>query len=527
MQLDDTDAVTVQGTKPTVTVTFPITCTIPANGTVLKIWGKTFTVNNGSDFSGNTFKVVASGVLTALNFARMIDGNLFFTRDTKITFAGLVGTITWNECREQANFSVGGMVFTALTAFGGSGSYLNGVSPVFVDGLKVAVQLVSLVDLVNPESVTEIEAFEPDKLCTEVGVVCVDYRNDIAGLVHTLFPELTSTSFISSIENGRSLIKPVQIKYGWVFRTNCEAKTGTFIRGDYVIAINAAFEPSDVYGIRKYWPNHPDGYPPGQTFQKFLTTQPFGTRICKNSFSWLWMLNNYRQTVGPAYKLRASFTGYRNGLGIANAITTINDSAVNGNGQYQPVNFNTSPARAFSLLGTTDLDYYEVLVIVTNGSNLTIQVASETLRYVISACGCDATDIYFLTPAGGYGTLLVDITNKSVDISGNEINIYQSCSFDFVEQNTKGGRTITNIRAYEKFTITARSVGNTPEDVAWFKNFITSPVKFIKKVVDGINVPLKFIIDEGSVELIREGEYVELTANCYLPDIPVQNPANQ
>jgi hypothetical protein len=121
LQLDDADGVIVAGTRPTVAVTIPITCTVPANGTVLTIWGKNFTVQSGSDFTSTSFKVVASGLQTAQNFIQMINGNIFFSR--AVTYAltvpgSLLVTLTWNECREQSNFGAAGMVFTAITALG-------------------------------------------------------------------------------------------------------------------------------------------------------------------------------------------------------------------------------------------------------------------------------------------------------------------------------------------------------------------------------------------------------------------------
>jgi hypothetical protein len=123
--------------------------------------------------------------------------------------------------------------------------------------------------------------------------------------------------------------------------------------------------------------------------------------------------------------------------------------------------------------------------------------------------------------------MLVDIVSESVTREGTEVNLYTPCSWDFDKTNKQGGRTLVNLRNYQTKTIRASSLSNNEENVRWFQDFILSPVKFIKEVNGGIEFARKIIIDPGTVEIRTTGEFAELTATIYLPDISVQNPANQ
>lgn len=532
LQLDDADAVTTAGTNATVVVTFPYSTVVVSPGTPFKIWGRNFTVDNSVNFTANTFKTLTLGRSTASNFAGMIRGNLFFARAATVTIVDTgstyVVTITWNECREQSNFTEAGMDFLAVEATGATVDYDNGVSPVYIDGVKVVTQLIYNNDLDTPLSVSEFEGHEVDRLCDSVAPVCIDYRIDIEGQLHTILPELSIDSFTSMEDNAQSLTKVFQLNYGWIYRENCVAVSGTFMRSAYVVGINAAFPINDPYGMRRYWFNHPDGFPTGQTLQKFLTSQPSGIRICEDSYSWLWLTNNFSETFGADYKLVASFNVYFEGDLVGGTDFVIMDSSVDPNLWFYPICFNTSPGHVSDITTIEFYDYYTVRVVLTDLEDEPIASVTELMKYVKIGCDCNkATDVYFLTPQGGYSTLLVDIVSQSVTREGTDVNLYVPCSWDFDTQNKQGGRTLVNLRNYETRTIRASALSNNKENIDWFQDFILSPVKFIKETNGEFEFARKIIIDPGTVEITTTGEFAELTATIYLPDISVQNPANQ
>jgi hypothetical protein len=540
LQLDDADGVTTAGSFGTVEIEFDNTPTVPANGTEFTIWGRVFTVSDTVQFSSMSFEVDgASGLTTALNFSQMILSNIFFNRavDVAITSVSPVTVvITWKECREQSNFGSAGMVLDIFTTMGGTAAATNGVSPVYVDGLKVVTRVGFTPDasitLADYEPVTVFEGMEPDKLCDTVGPVCVDYRDDITAGLYTVMPELGTDTFVESEVNGNTMMRPLQLEYGWTYREDCVSKSGTFKRSDLVIALNAAFDTKDPYKMRPYWYDHPDGFPPDQTIQKFLTTQPYGTRVCFNSYVWLWMCNNYQNTWGTSYKLRARYVAYKKDVGYQTAyvVDINNPGAGDGNKWFQPVNFNVSPQIVLdNVAGITEanLEFYEIQVIITDGSNVVLANGSDYIRFVPEPCGCDTTDVYFLTPAGGYSTMIVDVVRRDITPEGNEVNMYVPCDWTFDEKNSKGGRTLVNLRAFEKIEIIAKGLGNTDADRNWFKHFCISPVKFIRETVDGVDVKRKIIVDLGQIQIYESGGVATLSATCYFQDIPLQNPSNR
>lgn len=538
LQLDDADSVVTAGTFATVAVSFPYSTVVVSPGTPFKIWGRDFTVNNSVSFTATSFKTVTLGRTTAANFLNMIRANLFFARDSTAqivdTGSAYVVTITWNDCREQANFTGAGMVFTGIEATGATVTYSNGVSPVYVDGVRVVTQLIYNSDLNTPVSVSEFEGHEVDRLCDSVAPVCINYRSDIEGQLHTILPALNKTSFVTMEDNAQSMMKVFQLNYGFMYRENCVSKSGTFMRSAYVVGINAAFPQNDPYGMRKYWFEHPDGFPPGQSYQKFLTTQPSAIRLCDSSFHWLWLTNNFSQTYGADYKLVARFTVYKDDVYLDFYDKVIFDSATDPGEWFYPICFNASPSHVSYLrlldgvVNPDSFDYYTVEIQLTDLDDIVLDTVTESLKVVKIGCDCSKmTDVYFLTPAGGYGTLPVETLSESIVREGTEVNLYVPCSWDFEQKNKEGGRTLVNIRNYERRSIKITALSKVESSRQWFKDFINSPVKFIKETNRNYNFARKIIIDPGTVEIYAAGDFLEMTANIYLSDINVQNPANQ
>lgn len=532
LQLDDADAVTTAGIFATVVVSFPNTTTVVSPGTPFKIWGRDFTVNNSINFTSTSFKTVTLGRTTASNFADMIRANLFFGRETTVTIndtgSAYVVTITWNTCREQPNFTPAGMSFLGVTATGATATYTNGVSPVYVDGVKVVTQLINNDGLDNPVPVSEFEGHEPDRLCDSVAPVCVDYRTDIEGQLYTILPELTLTSFTTPEQNGQSLMRVFQLNYGWMYREDCVSKSGTFMRSGYVVGINAAFPPNDPYQMQKYWYGHPDEFEPGQIYVKFLTSQPPKMRLCLDSYAWLWMTNNFSQEFGGEYILRHEMRAYKNGSSVAFLAENLNDGSEESNFWYNPYCLNVSPGRFADNGFSGTFDYYITRVLVQNLTLDETYAETEVLTYYVDNCNCATmTDIYFLTPPGGYATLPVQIISEEVNTDGTEVNLYMPCEWDFEKRNKQGGRTLVNLRNYQRKTVRASLLGLSGTDRRFFQEFVMSPSKYIKESKGAYDWARKIIVDPGTVQIFENGDNLEMTATVYFSDIQVQNPASQ
>lgn len=535
LQADTADAITTPGGQASVVVLFPAVCSVPANGTAFKIWGFDFTVEDSSDYSSTSFKVETLGFLTFINFANMIGANLFFNRAVTLT-AVVVGsdfevTLTWNECRAQERFSAPDMDFAALDAgVGSTSSFTNGSSPVYVEGFKIVVRSVVYQDAtLTSYPLGRLEALEADLLCSSVAEICVDFRPDIEQQLFTRLPDLTATSFIDEVENGRSLMRLFAIEYGWIYRTDCQVQSGTIARSKRVLGINAALPVEDKYGMRRYWHDHPDGYPPGQTEPEFLTYQPKTRHVlCLDSFSWLWLTNNFQQDYGANYRLVVKFSLYKSGVnGVFEEFEhTAMNSVSDSNSWYQAVNFNTSPAFVLAnapTLTSADLVGYDVQVFGKETFTETVLfTASESLRFeVINVCN-NCTDVYFLTSPGGIGTQPVTVKEREVVSSGSEIKVNTSCDLSNTDRARYGGRSLVSLRSYERVTFEV-NLPNTPECERWIKDLRKSPQTWLKvSDLDGDPLARKMILDSGSVKIFKTGEGISVEMTGYLSDIPTQ-----
>lgn len=539
LQPDAADAVTTPGSKATVEVLFPLTTTVPADGTAFKIWGYDFTVQSAEDFTSESFKVETSGLLTALNFGSMIQANIYFSRAVIVT-GGIVGSdfqvlLTWNECREQPRFSVDDMVFTGITATGGSATATNGVSPVYVEAFQIVSRLGFYQDATQTFlPISSFVGMEPNRQCTTVGQICPEYPLDAESALYTDLPDLTSTSFIPAIQGGRSLMRLFSLEYGWTYREDCGAKSGTIKKSPLVLGINAAFDIDDPYQMRRYWYAHPDGFPDGQFVPDYLTTQPKTIPLCWQSFKWLWLLNNWQDEFGQ-YRLVARFVLYKKGVsGVFEIFThVINNPLSDAHSWYQPVNFNVSPQFVLDnapTLNESNLDFYEVQVV--GMETLTTDIlfnASEYLRFVPGHCCEGTTDLYFLTPPGGIGTVVVNIAEENVVQEGQEIFLQTDCGASRNDRARYGGRTLVGLRSYKEITFTI----NAPPNVQWrrwLKHLRASPQHWIR-VEDEAGISLgfggnplakKLIVEPGSAKIYENGSGIEFKATGYLADIPTQ-----
>ena len=532
LQPDAADAVGTPGAKATVVVSFPATTTVPTNGTPFKIWAIDFEVDSTSEYTANSFKVYTSGVFTAINFIRMIQANVFFNRDTVVTFAVVSGnfvvTITWNECREQPSFTEADMVFTGITATGATATATNGTSPVYTEGYQIVARAGRYVDATSTFlPLTPLEGFTADALCDSVGQLCIDYGKVIASQLFTRLPDLTSTSRITSVENGRSMMRNFSIEYGWVYRANCQPVSGTIAKANIVTVINAAFGLKEPYGMRRYWWNHPDGFPPGQTVQDFLTTQPKTTLLCYDSFAWLWLTNNFQDEFGSVY-LRAKFYLHKKGVsGVFETFTAIvNNPSTDGNSWYQPVNFNVSPQFVYDTAPTltqSNLDYYEVEVIGTNLSGGTVYfTGTEKLKFVPEHCCDGETDLYILTPPGGIATQKVTIQKTETVTTATEVDFGNACNLARTDRAKYGGRTQKNRRAYEKVTIEIE-LDRDEISYRWLRDIAASPQLWLR-MPDNFGDPmaLKYLPDPASFTTKENGAGVIFAMSGILQDIQTQ-----
>lgn len=536
LQPDDGDVVLTPGSAATVVVTFPISLTTPANGTPFTLWGYVFTVDDSQPYTSTSFDMDSTGLIAGGRFGLMLESNLFFRRAISVAYTidgtDLVVTVTWNECGEQPRFGGPSMELSALTDAGATVLVTNGVSAVYNPGYKLVTRLLRVENEgLQFTEVTRLEALDPNLTCTGADQIDVDYMADAKMLLYPILPELSATSYNLEPDPGfgtytrlhkTGFFAAYVLEYGWIFRDDCLPISGTFKRTDPpTIVCNMAFPTEDIYNIRRYWPDHVDGLPPGQSLTRLLTTRPPMSRICHDSFIWMWYLNWWQGIAPTAVVARFSVVDH---AGLI-TVHTFNMS----NAEFYLHNFNVSPGFLVSEF-SIDLDdvasYIVTAWMVISGEPA---YQTEAIEFLLNGecCGDDSTDVYFLNPAGGIDTMSVDIVQRDVIQEGTEINVAVPCGTNNVTASKYGGRTLSALRAYDKVTIMAREVFS-PELQQWFADFKRSPHRWIRvQIPTGEYIAKKFIPDPGSIQIFRDSQNLELTATGYFQDIPLQSTTEQ
>lgn len=534
MQADAADGIDSVGGKAIVQLTIPGTCTVPANGAGFTIWGHLFTVNSATPFTSNTVKVDTIGLTTLLNLIDMFQANYYFnvavTTSWAIVGPNFVLTLTWNECREQPRFAPETMVFTAITSLGGSGSYTNGVSPVYKDGFKIATRLgvwlptsgVNELNTLQFRSISKFNGIEPDKACTTLGTACSTYADDAATQLATYLPALDLLGTVESAE----IMKLFSLEYGTVSRASCVPVSGTFKKSNVVLGINSVFDLADQYQMRRYWPNHPQGLPPGKSVVSFLTTQPSSIPVYQDSFCWLYLLTNYQLTTGThIFKIR--FVCYKADGTLA--IVTNNgftDPAL----WYKAHRFDVSPKKVLTLAagaGVTaaNLLHYDVQVVIeTNDGSVSIN-ASDYVRYTtIPSCGNAETDLYFKVTTGAVGTVAVRI-DEVEQTRADEIvvDVNAPCIGTRHVKAAQSGRTIVSLRNYKKVYMSFNAPNNE-EWSRWVQDLQQSTEHWLRNKQNGngdnssLGYAERLIVPSGAISTMPYGEGIRVTISGYLQD---------
>lgn len=538
LQPDTADVLTTPGTFATLEVDFPSTIgSIPANGTTIVIWGHTFTIDTATVPSTATgFRIVSSGNLTGAAFRQMLNANIFFANNAVVDDDGfsLANTVvTWNTCGEQANFSGANMDLAALTGAGATVTVTNGTTPVQTDGYTMQARLMRVDGLTNVAyPVSEFEGLLPLVGCSSVTETCINYMRDAARLLFTPMPDLSTTSEIdptTDTATGRFLIQ-----YGWNYKdANCQPISGNFYPSDEVFVVNAAFDTQDAEGIMPYWALHPDFDAGSRALKQwFLTNQPKVHRLSETSFAWLWFLNAFTESItgdSGAFvpdHFDLEFEIEYTGGGIGHTVEYPQTE------WYQVMNFNVSPQRVadFITVDVSQLISYSVFVRAYNAGETNFAIVSETLTFGVDH-DCDtSTDVYFVTPQLGIGTIQCEITESEIVQEGTEICLDTPCSTDRLEAAKYSGRQLGNLRSFDRVTLKSRhQYGEDWRE--YFRSFKASPDRYLqvkenKTVGADTWVAKRFNPEPGGIKIFQTAEYIDLVATGTLADIPVQSPKN-
>ena len=514
LQPDTGDVFTVTGTQATVVVTFPTG--MPTPGTPdFTMWGQALQVlGAGSpNFGASFFRVSGIAGKTAEYFANMVKSNLFFRRAVSVGVSGATVTITWDSCGPQTNFGGASMDFAPLTGAGATVTVTNGTTPEKVEGYKMTAQLLMLDDTAGYIPVDAEKAFNPVADCSTVPAVSVDYMPLARNYVFTPMPDLDAQSFIPA---GNNAARAFVLRYGSVWRENCQPVAGNTYDSDPVIVLNAAYKRADIAGVRRYIEQSVEGLPSGQTLPKWLTTQPGTMTIFSDSFAWLWGIFN-KSTGGHTHiHLRFSVTNKAGSL--------TNYTHIRARGELWQVEcFNVSPAfltDEFSV-NIDNVAYYDVTAYYGDGTTAAAG-AMESMRYIVGdACGCCNADIYFLSSATGICTMPVTLEDAQVSTQFIEVLKDVQCGTDPITRAKYGGRTVSGMQATQSQTWAAIA-SDTKAMRDYFADMKAAPQHWVRvPSTDGGYVAQKIIVESGNVQVFTaNGQLILTITGSY--DVPTQ-----
>lgn len=514
LEADNADVFTSTGTKPVIQIVWPASPTAPADGSELTLWGYLFTVDSGTAFTGNSFRVVAGDMATTRNnFRSMLQANFFFSKAVTFQVTGTGGNtlnVLWRDCREQENFGVAGMEYDTLeTGVGATVTVTNGASPITVDGHKIVTSLVRYDPSTNTYTeITPQEGVDTVADCLFSYAVGIDFQRQISDLLYTNIPALTTDSF--DIPGYDTMFQYFALKYGWIYREDCRALSGDFQYTDLVRVWNGVILDTDITGIRKYYPGAVGGLPSGQTHIKFLTDAPAdGVHLRLDSFAWLYFFVN--KDAVPFDTLQGSIIAtIDTGFSYSYNFSITDFTEVDG-----VICLNVSPMIAVDETAATEanIQYIRVRIFKTLSS---VQTALTEYAYIYidRECGSNA-DMYFRNRLGGIDTLPVIVTEEVAAQSGEEIRLSLKPVTTTVERMTLRGRTLSNVVNQKRFTIQAKQ--DWSEDyVYFFESFRTSTMRYLQVFAkDGTPYAQKVVIDPGNVTIRKEGEKIILEASGY------------
>ena len=510
-QVPASDAFLTQGTKATVVFTFNASPSAPADGTTFVLYGQTLQVQSAQDHTPYSFKVYSGDANATMNaFYSMLLSNYVFidAADIEANFTSKTITMTWYACGAQENFASSQMDFSALaSAF--SAVATNGVTPVLRDNFRVLLRVLRRDNIGSGSGfVTAFEAITPQSLCSSLNTITFDVMPIARQLLKTEIPQIDSDAHPTVKFDGPLQYFAVQL--GYTYNDGPAVKSGEFNFTSIGLVLNAYFEPSDAYKIRRFWPGAQGGLPPFQTHRRFLTAKPLYHRLLRVSRAWLWyMVNEAFETIGT---LQARFV-----IDFTSSTTTY-DLTVPNSG-YGVNAINVSPQYVASLVGQPVSNIKSFFVAIRNNG---VQITEATGFVLMDECKPNVhTDVYFLGKYGGIETLPVEIVEESVSQESAEAFVSIPCGAGRFNLAAYGGRTHSAVRSYTEYKL--RVIDNRPDAVPLFKHMLASPQRWIR-LIDDANKPIawKVLVDPGSTTIRQSGSSVELLFTVKMNDNPVQ-----
>lgn len=490
------------GSYPSLTVQFNSTPQ-PTNGFIV-VFGKTFTVNNTATNSGNINLFDADAEQQAVNFIQGVTASieLFpFVEILQSIAVGLLWQVTMTYKIRVAIPTVlddSGLTIPLPLATSNIGS-----APTLEEGYKIAYQLFEG-NLIGSAPITALRHVSPKIGNGSLAVneeTVIDASKQAGLIVSTTKPfNIASTTPFEDT----TFSKEIFLRFGSQISDGNSTTWGSFADSDIVKAVNVALPIGHV--MDDYLHNTRGGD------YKFLTLSPRIVNICKNGeYHWLWFIANVEEEEGVnACQLKYT-------LNYATGVTVVKTYTMPGDGVF------CIPC------GTANFPY-DLKGVISYSIKVEFQKAfgtssTETFTFDLQdACQCTEpySEIYFLEPLGGYGTLPI---HKVEMVEVEQENGYFETPIDnslgAENKMLNNGVALHSPRSFERITLTVR-VRFTNSNYAFVKGLRSSKERFVRYKVNGTNEVYRFTPDAGTMEIYKYEDWVfaKMSGMVHLP-LPV------
>lgn len=361
------------------------------NGIIITLAGETFTTNNASPYTFNTFDASGTPEECAQNLKGAIESNHRFEGFFIFLSSG-GGSYTVQvfnyDFGEVAPWSFDISAFTIDVDLLQS----NGL-PYIIKNLKLWYRVYNNVAPISIEKYTDIPFVTDSPFTSEVQI---DIKNIIKGVVRTTPPNLLAIG--PTIDIG--FYEEVNLRVG-IIETDVDCNTvyKQSIQSSKSISLNSVFQLHETKELQP----HCIGY---TSPVKFLTNRPNPLVDCITTHEWahIW-LELIENMFGD---FRIIYTFYRDQVEapLSQAFTDISVDK-------EPVQVDLGPANVFVKNNRpSSTDYYTIQVWVKFFDEETETASyipySELLTRKITTCNCNAAEIYFIEDRGSWMTLVFE-----------------------------------------------------------------------------------------------------------------------
>jgi len=462
------DVQTVTGTKATFTIELQNNPLVPIMTThSFMIAGVLFNFGTANTYSTIDTTAAYSPLEMAYNFKAMLEANNFFFQNYTFAIVGdsVVATARNNGIQPDFNFDYANWTVHSNPLIT---SETNGTADEYLFNYRLVVQIWECNLGIVGEMVSE-EAYQVDSN----GDFCINIGKKIAPLLSTRFVHDLSTNVAWYADED--IIRSYVVRYGESYSessSSCETEAKTFATTECVRVYNGAFERDEV-NIKNARVCAPE----------FMTNTPDYTELCQDSIAYLWInvfdVFETPEPIGVKTHPIVDFF-YTDG-------TT--DSWISTQFILQPLRNNKIFAvaagwetwKSFSD-SSKKVSYWRIRVVVKDDNTAPATLTYYGSQYFKLSNCCSGVEFVFLNEYGGYDTIAFTQVD---DISFSSSNTVFESFLDAEETNSlRGGQDVIDQFSNNVYTVTSKFV-NDYKSIAWIKEFLKSPKKYIRASIDG------------------------------------------